>query len=95
MTTLEQVLADLPEARRARIEARAKDLIREEKVRRSTASRRALPKVESAPKTGIAARLARLESRGDLSVGALRRQVAAIRGKLRSWSKSRDDRRSN
>ena|SRR5947209_4403726 len=83
MTTYEQLLADLPEARRARVEARAKQLVREEKVRRSTTPRRPLAKRDSEEKAAIGSRLAGLESRGGMSVYALRRQVAAMGGRLR------------
>ena len=83
MTSYEQLLADLPEARRARIEARAKQLVREEKVRRSTAPRRPLAKRDSEEKVPVGSRLARLELRGGMSVDALRRQVAAMGGRLR------------
>jgi hypothetical protein len=84
MTTYEDLFASLPAERQARIKARAKQLIREEKVRKSTVPRRPLRKSEGgAPSVGLGARLSRLESRGAMSVNALRRQVASMRGKLR------------
>jgi len=84
MTTYEDLLASLPAERRARIKARAKQLIREEKARRSTVPPRPVAKRGSdKPSVGIGARLSRLEARGDISVNALRRQVASMRGKLR------------
>jgi hypothetical protein len=84
MTTYEDLLASLPAERRARIKARAKKLIGEEKVRRSTVPRRPVARRGSdRPSVGIGARLSRLEARGDMSINALRRQVAPMRGKLR------------
>jgi hypothetical protein len=78
------MLVGLPAERRARIEARAKLLIRGEKVRRSTTPRRPLRStLGDEPAVGVKARLARLEGRGDMSLNALRRQVASMRGKLR------------
>ena len=60
-----------------------KQLIREEKVRRSTVPRRPITKRGIERETGLPRQLERLENRADMPIGVLRRQVEAMRGKLR------------
>ncbi len=83
MTTYEDLLASLSEQERAQVTRRANQLIREEKVRRSMGAPGSRAKREGEPASGVLQQLQRLDARGDMSVGALRRQVAAFRGKLR------------
>jgi len=84
MATLNELLAKLPEARRAKVLARADELILQEMTLRQ--ARQAAGKTQ----TAIAERLnigqdsvSRLEKRGDMLVSTLRDYVMAIGGKVR------------
>ena len=84
MATLNELLAKLPEARRAKVLARADELILQEMTLRQ--ARQAVGKTQ----TAIAERLdigqdsvSRLEKRGDMLVSTLRDYVTAIGGKVR------------
>jgi hypothetical protein len=81
--TLDQVIADLPEDERARIEARARELIAEAMSLRQL--RKALGKTQSI----IAERLnvgqdavSKVETRGDMYVSTLRDFIRAMGGEL-------------
>ena len=81
--TLNEVIASLPEAERARIEARARELIAEEMSLQDL--RRAIGKTQ----TAIARRLkvgqdavSKLETRSDMYVSTLRSVLKAMGGEL-------------
>ena len=82
--TLKEVTDALPAERRARVDARAAQLIAEEKTLQDL--RRAMKKTQ----TAVARRLninqenvSRIESRADLLISTLEQYVAALGGKLR------------
>ncbi len=84
MTTLRDKMTDLPARRRARVAARARELIAEE------TSLRALRKAHRKTQQKIAAKLgigqdsvSRLEQRSDMLLSTLREYVAAIGGRVR------------
>lgn len=81
--TLNQVIADLPEGERARIETRARELIAEEM------SLRQLRKAIGKTQTVVAKRLkigqdavSKIETRGDMYVSTLRDFIEAMGGEL-------------
>src|SRR5213595_925348 len=81
--TLNEVIADLPEAERVRIEARAAELIAEEM------SLRELRKAIGRTQTAVAKRLkvgqdavSKIEARGDMYVSTLRDFIKAMGGEL-------------
>ena len=84
MTTLREKMAQLPARRRARVEARAQELIAEE------TSLRALRRAHRKTQEKVAAELgirqdsvSRLEQRSDMLLSTLREYVAAIGGSVR------------
>src|SRR6202030_4520305 len=81
--TLDQVIAKLPEGERAKIEARARDLIAEEMSLRNL--RKAIGKTQ----TAVAKRLkvgqdavSKIETRSDMYVSTLRNFIKAMGGEL-------------
>jgi transcriptional regulator with XRE-family HTH domain len=83
MRSLEDVMAGLPPKRRARVEAKAKRLIRAETLRQLRAAARKTQQ-EVASATGIAQHnVSRLERRGDMLLSTLQTYVDGLGGRLR------------
>lgn len=81
--TLEEKLAGMPAARRAKIEARTAELISEEKSLRDLRRARTLTQKRLAKRLGIGQdSVSKLESRSDLMISTLRNYVEAMGGKL-------------
>lgn len=81
--SLNAVLAELPAARRSRIEKRAKALIAEEYSLRNLRKARQLTQQELADRTGKAqANIVRIEQQSDLLLSTLRKHVEAMGGEL-------------
>ncbi|MCC7045585.1 MAG: helix-turn-helix transcriptional regulator [Alphaproteobacteria bacterium] len=82
-TTLDDMLSRLPPARRARIEARASELIAEEMSLRALRSARQLTQEDMATLLGIEqATVSRLEHRRDMMISTLRKAIRAMGGEL-------------
>jgi hypothetical protein len=80
---VDEIMAKLPAARRAKIEARAAELIREEKTLREL--RRAARKTQTmiAKRLGVEqSHVSRLEQRSDMYLSTLRSYVKAMGGEL-------------
>jgi DNA-binding XRE family transcriptional regulator len=81
--SLEKVLAGLPPRRRAKINARKREILAEEKTLRELRRARALTQQRLAKRLGIKQDgVSRLEQRTDLLLSTLREYVAAMGGKL-------------
>jgi DNA-binding XRE family transcriptional regulator len=81
--TLDEKLAELPAARRAKIEARTAALIAEEKSLRDLRRARTLTQKRMAKKLGIGQEsVSKLESRSDMMLSTLRNYVEAMGGRL-------------
>jgi transcriptional regulator with XRE-family HTH domain len=81
--TLDEKLAELPAARRAKIEARTEALIAEEKSLRDLRRARTLTQKRMAKKLGIGQEsVSKLESRSDMMLSTLRNYVEAMGGRL-------------
>jgi hypothetical protein len=81
--TLEEIMAALPERRRAKVEARAAELIAEEQTLQDL--RRAMKKTQSAVAKKLKIKqenVSRLEGRADLLISTLEQYVSALGGKL-------------
>ena len=84
MTTLKQRIDRLPKARRARVEARAAELIAEEMSLRDLRKARRRTQVRVARELGIKQEnVSRIEKRSDLLISTLRGYVEAMGGTLR------------
>ena len=84
MTTLEDKMAGLPAARRAKIEERAKALIMEENALRQLRKAHNQTQAKIARKLGIGQdSVSRIERRSDMLISTLRDYVAAIGGNMR------------
>ena len=80
---LDDMMADLPPARRRKIEDRAAELIAEEMTLRELRKARQLTQVSVARELGISQDgVSRLEQRSDLLLSTLRRTVEAMGGRL-------------
>src|SRR5258706_14515951 len=83
MRSLEEVMANLPPERRARIEAKTKRLLRADTLRRLRAAAKKTQQ-EVAAATGIAQHnVSRLERRGDMLLSTLQTYVGGLGGRLR------------
>jgi transcriptional regulator with XRE-family HTH domain len=81
--TLRSTLAKLPPARRARVEARAAELMAEELSLRALRAGRRLTQKNMAALLGVEqATVSRLERRGDMMVSTLRKTIRAMGGEL-------------
>lgn len=81
--TLDEMIATLPERRRAQVEARAAELIAEERTLQDL--RRAMKKTQSAVAKKLKIKqenVSRLEGRADLLISTLEQYVSALGGKL-------------
>jgi len=77
------IINDLPEARRTKVEARAMDLIREEMTLQQLRQARAMTQVKMARSLGVAQKqISEIEKRTDMHISTLRRSVEALGGKL-------------
>ena len=84
MTTLKQRMDRLPKARRAKVEARAAELIAEEMSLRDLRKARRRTQVRVARELGIKQEnVSRIEKRSDLLISTLRGYVEAMGGTLR------------
>jgi transcriptional regulator with XRE-family HTH domain len=84
MTTLKQRIDRLPKARRAKVEARAAELIAEEMSLRDLRKARRRTQVRVARELGIKQEnVSRIEKRSDLLISTLRGYVEAMGGTLR------------
>ena len=82
-TTLKDRLGKLPAARRARIEARAEELVAEEMSLRDLRKARQLTQQRMAELLGIGQDgISRIEKRSDLLISTLRNYVARMGGEL-------------
>ena len=80
---LDDMMAELPPARRRKIEDRAAELIAEEMTLRELRKARQLTQVSVARELGISQDgVSRLEQRSDLLLSTLRRTVEAMGGRL-------------
>ncbi len=83
MKNLKDVMNTLPTERRAKIEARAEELIAEEMTLRDLRKARDLTQERMAELLGVGQdNISRLESRADMLVSTLRSYVAAMGGSL-------------
>jgi len=81
--TLEEKLAGLPAARRAKVEARTAALIAEEKSLRDLRRARTLTQKRLAKKLGVGQEsISKIENRSDLMLSTLRNYVEAMGGHL-------------
>ncbi len=84
MRTYEQIMAELPAARRAKIEGRARQLIAEEMALRQLRKARKLTQQQMAKILKIGQDgVSRLERRSDLLLSTLQSYVEAMGGQLR------------
>ena len=84
MKTLTALMETLPPERRAKILARADDLVLQESTLRAAREGKKATQEDVARKLGIGQdRVSRLEKRGDMLVSTLRDYVAAIGGRIR------------
>src|SRR5579872_1857209 len=84
MRTFEQIMGELPPARRAKIEAGAKRLIAEELALRHLREARKLTQVRLAERLRMdQGSISKIESRSDLLLSTLRSYVEAMGGSLR------------
>lgn len=84
MTTLRDMMDSLPAERRERVEARAQELIAEERTLQDLRKARELTQERMAELLGIGQEsVSRLEKRTDLLLSTLRGYVAAMGGRLR------------
>lgn len=84
MTTLREMMDSLPVERRERVEARAQELIAEERTLQDLRKARELTQERMAELLGIGQEsVSRLEKRTDLLLSTLRSYVAAMGGRLR------------
>jgi transcriptional regulator with XRE-family HTH domain len=84
MTTLKQRIDRLPKARRAKVEARAAELIAEEMSLRDLRKARRRTQVRVAKELGIKQEnVSRIEKRADLLISTLRGYIEAMGGTLR------------
>lgn len=84
MTTLDQMMERLPPERRARVEARAAELIAEEMTLRDLRKARKMTQQRMAELLGVGQdSISRLEKRSDLLLSTLGGYVAAMGGRLR------------
>jgi DNA-binding XRE family transcriptional regulator len=82
--TLEEILAQLPEERRRRIEQRAAELIAEELTLREVRRARRLTQARLSKKLKIGQEgVSRIEKRSDLYISTLRSYVEGVGGKLK------------
>lgn len=89
--TLDEKLAKLPAARRAKIEARTAELISEEKSLRDLRRARTLTQKRMAKKLGIGQEsVSKLEGRSDMMLSTLRNYVEAMGGQLNLVAKFPD-----
>lgn len=80
---VDKLIANLPPARRRKVEARAAQLIAEEMTLRELRHARRLTQVKIAKKFGVSQdSVSRLEKRSDLLLSTLRNTVKAIGGNL-------------
>lgn len=83
MTTLDELLNQLPPERRAKVEARAAELIAEEMTLQDLRKARVLTQERMAQLLGINQdSVSRLEHRSDLLLSTLRTYIAALGGRL-------------
>jgi len=83
MTTLDELLNQLPPERRAKVEARAAELIAEEMTLQDLRKARVLTQERMAQLLGISQdSVSRLERRSDLLLSTLRTYIAALGGRL-------------
>ncbi len=81
--SLDKMLDRLPAARRAKVEARAREIVAEEKTLRELRRARALTQQRLARTLGIKQDgVSRIERRGDLKLSTLQDYVAAMGGRL-------------
>ena len=91
MKTLKDIIDGLPVDRRARVEARSKELIAEEMTLRDLRKAQELTQERMAELLGIGQdSISRLESRTDMLVSTLRSYVAAMGGSLELVVRFRD-----
>jgi DNA-binding XRE family transcriptional regulator len=84
MKNFEKIMAELPRARRAKIEARAKKLIAEEKALRSLRQARNLTQQRMAELLSIdQGSVSKIENRSDMLLSTFRSYVEAMGGSLR------------
>lgn len=84
MKTMRDIMAGLPKARQARINARARQLIAEEMTLRSLRKAHRKTQKAMAAQLGIGQdSVLRLEQRSDMLLSTLREYVAAMGGKIR------------
>jgi len=83
MKTLTDVTSSLPDERRARVQARADELIAEEMTLRDLRKARDLTQVRMAERLGVGQdNISRLEGRADMLLSTLRSYVQAMGGSL-------------
>ncbi len=91
MTTLTERMDSLPNARRKKVEARAKALIAEEMSLQDLRKTRKQTQVRVAKELGInQEKVSRIEKRSDLLISTLSGYVAAMGGKLSLWAEFPD-----
>ena len=84
MRTLDQVVSSLPPAQRAKIAARASQLLNEEKALRQLRVARELTQQSMAKLMGVGqADISKIENRADMLLSTLRSYVEAMGGSLR------------
>ena len=84
MRTLDQIIADLPPDRRAKVTARARKLVAEEKALRHLRQARDLTQQSMATLLHIdQAGVSKIENRSDMLLSTLRSYVEAMGGSLR------------
>jgi DNA-binding XRE family transcriptional regulator len=83
MRSVDDVIRALPEKRRKKIEARAKQLIAEELTMQELRKKLKLMQAQMAKRLGVGQiQISRMERRNDLHVSTLRRAVKAMGGEL-------------
>ena len=84
MKTIDQIIAKMPVARRAKIEARARELIAEEVALQHLRKARKLTQERMAELLGVGQdSVSRIENRSDLLLSTLRSYVEAMGGSLK------------
>jgi transcriptional regulator with XRE-family HTH domain len=84
MRTLDQIIAELPPERRAKVTARTKQLIAEEKALRHLRQARSFTQQSMATLLNIdQASVSKIENRSDMLLSTLRSYVEAMGGSLR------------
>jgi DNA-binding XRE family transcriptional regulator len=83
MKTLDEIMAELPAARRKKIEKRTAELVAEEMTMRELRKARKMTQVQLAQKLGIKQeQVSRSEKRADIHLSTLKKSVEAMGGTL-------------